>query len=180
MKQQLAIFAALFGLCLSSCLARETEVYRDKNVVAFEKTWPFYPILGLHTGKSIGLKVAAETYYHVRGMKPYYVELPQIHSILFVTEGGSYKVAFHIVNLDTQKSIAIDGDGSSFGWDIGSTAADADKVEHADERTVVLAKYGGDWKELTTIDLQARKVERIQTFDYDRKTGTTGRERTRS
>src|ERR1700733_12450913 len=104
MKKNLLI-SAFFLMCASACFGGETEVYRDSNVVAFEKTWPFYPILGLHTGKSIGLKVAGKTYYKVRGMKPYYVDLPQIHSILFVTEGDSYKVTFHLVDMDTKKSV---------------------------------------------------------------------------
>jgi len=172
MKKSLAI-SALFLICASACLAAETEVYRDMNVVAFEKTWPFYPILGLHTGKSIGLKVAGKTYYKVRGIKPYYVDLPQIHSILFVTEGDSYKVTFHIVDMDTKKSVVIDGDGSSFGWDIGSISADADKAEHVDAQSVVLVKYGGDWKEVTTLNLQTLKVERVQTFESGQRGGVS-------
>jgi hypothetical protein len=79
--------------------------------------------------------------------------------------------------METKRGVTIDGGGSSFGWDIGSTADDADKAEHVDAQLVVLVKYGGDWKEVTSLNLQALKVERIQTFDYDRKTGATGRER---
>ena len=176
MKRALAILAVLL-ICAQACLAAETEVYRDKNVVAFEKTWPFYPILGLHTGKSIGLKVAGKTYYKVRGMKPYYLDLPDIHSILFVTESDSYKFVYHVVNLETKKSVEISGDDTIFGWHIGAGTAEADRVEHADASTAVLVAYGGDWKEVITLNLQALKVERVQNFDYDRKTATTGRER---
>jgi len=171
---------AVFALCFSCCFGRETEVFRDKNVVAFEKTWPFYPILGLHTGKSIGLKVAGRTYYKVRGMKPYYIDLPQIHSILFVTEGDSYRFTYHIVNLETKKDVEIDGDGTIFGNHLGAGTAEADRVDRVDANTVTLVAYGGDWKEIITLNLQALKVERVHDFDYDRKTGTTGRERTRS
>ena len=176
MKLNPTIFV-LFLMSVCGCFGGETEVFRDKNVVAFEKTWPLYPILGAHTGKSISLRVAEKTYNKVRGTKPYYLDLPQIHSILFVTEEGSYRVKFHIVDTETKRGVTIDGSGSSFGWDIGSTAADADKVEHVDSKLVVLVKFGGDWKEVTSLNLQTLKVERIQTFDYDRKTGATGRER---
>lgn len=171
------LIGILVASFVSSCFGGETEVYQDKNVVAFEKTWPFYPILGLHTGKTIGLKVAGKTYYKVRGLAPYYINLPQICSIFFVTEGDPYKVTFHIVDMDTKRSVVIDGAGSSFGWGIGSTARDADKVDHVDAQSVVLVKYGGDWKEVITLNLQTLNVEQIQTFDYNRQTQVTGQKR---
>ena len=164
--------AVLLLGCASPSQCAETEVFRDNNVIMIEKTWPFYPILGLHTGKSICLIVAGTKYCGVKGTAPNYLDIPQIHSIIFVTEGGSYKVTLHVVNMETKKAIHIDGKGTIFGSFIGSSRNPGDKladyVEKVELNRITLATHGADWKQVTVLNLQTESIEKEDNFTYDK------------
>src|SRR5947209_18114978 len=101
-SQRLRLLPLLWLVLTVSCIQSKTTVYRDSNVVAMEKHAPFYP-LNVHGGDTTYLRIAGREYKGVRGAKPYYLDVPEIHAILFVTEGRNSKVNFHIVNLDTKK-----------------------------------------------------------------------------
>lgn len=163
------LLGSLWVVLTTSCVQGHHEVYRDTHVVATQKHAPLYP-LNVHGGDTVYLRVGGRSYRNVRGTKPFYLELPQMHSILFVTEGQPYKVTFHIVDLENKKEIDIDGDGSGFGWDIGSGrtagAKFTDYVERVGTNEVVVATRSGRWKSVYTLNLKTKLLERTDTFYY--------------
>src|SRR5262245_53006645 len=57
----------------------------------------------VHEDPKKELKIDGKTYQRLRGEPPYYLEVPALNSVLFVTDEKEYpyKVTFHILNLDT-------------------------------------------------------------------------------
>jgi hypothetical protein len=160
----------LLALSMVSCAGQQVETYRDKNVVAKEENPPGFPF-NVHGSKTTYLIVNGKTYKGVRGTPPYYLDIPQLNSILFVTEERNGKVTFHLANLQTKKEIAIDGDESGFGGHIGSKKKPgeimSDYVEKVEPPRVLIAKRSLNWTEITTLNVDSKKVERLDTFFYD-------------
>ena len=93
--------------------------YRDANV-STKFSLPMFLIFpdihGSREGRT-DIVFNGKTYRNVRGLKPYYIAVPQLDSILFVTVGTN--VTFHLARLDTKQVTHIDGGGSGFGTWIG-------------------------------------------------------------
>ena len=165
-------------LLLASCVAKRTETYQDKNVFVQEKDPPLFPF-NVHGSGRTFLKFNGKTYEGVRGSAPYYLEVPELKSILFVTEQRSGKVIFHVANLHTKETIAIDGDESGFGGHIGSAEKPGQKgsdyVEKVETNRIYLSKRSLNWKETTVLNLDTKVVERLETVYLDANGQVTNR-----
>src|SRR5947199_37088 len=104
MAKRNMIGSFLLALSMASCAGQRIETYRDKNVVATEKNPPLYPF-NVHGSKTTYLEVNGKTYQGVRGSPPYYLDIPGLNSILFVTERPRNKVVFHVVNLQSKRDV---------------------------------------------------------------------------
>ena len=168
----------LILLSFTSCMAKRTETYQDKNVSAQEKNPPLYPF-NVHGSKTTSLKLNGKTYDGIRGTPPYYLEVPELNSILFVTEGRSGNVFFHVVNLQTREEIKINANESGFGGNIGLVVKPgedgSDYVEKVESNRICLSKRSFNWKETTVLNLDARAVERLETLYFDANGQVTNR-----
>jgi hypothetical protein len=166
----LLLFSVLF---LTSCVYAQTEIYRDTNVVVSQKHAPLYPF-NVHGGDRNYLTVNGKTYGGVRGLPPCYLQIPELHSILFVTESGNegQNVTFHVVNLETKKEIEIQSDEATFGGNIGAKRRTDDNytdyVENAETNKLVLTTRYPDLKKSYYLDLLSKKVERVEQDHYDK------------
>jgi len=143
-------FFLLVGL-ITSCLVvlfhkKRLQTYTDRLVTAGEaRTW----------FNCISLKIGNSLYEPVRGSKPYYVHIPEINSILLVTDSHG-KTTFHIINIDTKKEAAIDASRSDFGYNITSIRPPGsdltDYVESATSDKLLLA----------TVNLVSSRIESIR------------------
>jgi hypothetical protein len=108
----------------------------------------------------------------VRGVAPYYLRIPELNSILFVTESPSGDHAvFHILNLVTKEEVDIQGRDLHFGGAIGGPVppdkSSGDYIEHAEKGKIVLAMRRLDWKQIAVLNLDAKSIEGTETFHYD-------------
>lgn len=180
MGKVIALLGILLVAGVTLCFwGKRVETYRDKNVSAGEITRPINS-LAVHVSKPQYLTIQGKTYEGVRGLKPYYLDIPQWNSILFVTEDSKYKVTFHVVNLKPGNETQIDGGTSGFGWAIGSGRKAGEKgtdyIESVESNKLTIATRSLNWKATALLDLATKSVEREETFYYGESGQVTNRE----
>lgn len=145
---------------LLGCGARKEE-FRNGDISGGIVVQPL-DFLSAHTARRKYLTFGKRTYVGVRGTNPYYLTVPALNSILFVTDKSGYRAEFHVLNLSTLESIDIDGGTSGFGGNIGSNRKAGepftDYVEKADADTIVLVKCTSDWVERTVLHLHTKSA----------------------
>src|SRR5207253_5779779 len=109
-----SILLLLFVLLFHPACARKTISYCDENVVAGIQPPPFYPV-NVHGGETRFLIVFGKRYNRVRGEQPYYLDIPELRSILFATEDGPEKTSIHLVNVKNKRHVRISLGASVFG-----------------------------------------------------------------
>lgn len=106
MKRRAVISLAVIGLLLLILFRGwKVETYRDHRVVAGEIPTPLH-FVAVHLSRPKYLTVHGRTYTGIKGLPPYYLEVPALDSILFVT--GMDHQTLHLVNLKTGKEIHMD------------------------------------------------------------------------
>ncbi len=151
---------------------RRDETYRDDKVRGGEITSPFFKLL-VHVSRPQFLTVFGRTYEGVRGMAPYYFEIPELGSILFVTEDEAGKATVHVVNLQNKSEASIDAGSILFGWGIGgrhkSGDNNADYIECVLGHVITLVSQSLPvWKEVTDVNLDSRRIERREMLRFDK------------
>jgi hypothetical protein len=130
----------LFCVFLCSCVHETTTFYQDDKVKVLQKST--IHILNVHASHDeMWLEAFGKTYKDVRGLPPFYLEIPSKDSILFVT-GRTYddgQATVHILNYKTRKEIHFPAYDSDIGKNIGGTpssggsekiaSVDGDKIE---------------------------------------------------
>jgi hypothetical protein len=174
-RRILVVILLCFVATVSTSCAHEVQTYHDKYVSAGELHSPF-EILNPHMGGWSYIKVNGKTYKKVCGVAPFYLKIPELDSILFVT--GDEKKTFHIFNLKTKREIAIPGGSISFGGNIGAPRKPGepltDWVESANTNEIVLASQGLPYgthpsvRILITINLKAKKMEKVEAEYHDK------------
>ncbi len=158
-------------LAIGFCWAcRRVETHRDQNVVAGEVR-SLVDLYAVHHSPPKYLTVKGKTYVNIRGMAPFYLTIPQLNSILFVTETKSSEIVLHIVDLASGQEIAIDGVLSGLGHGIGTGRKPGERgtdfIERVEGERLVIVSRSFDWSETIVVNLKARSVERVDTYDYD-------------
>jgi len=153
---------------LVSKQGKSNITYRDGKVIAGTQLPSFYP-LNVHGGESTFLIVLGKRYNRVRGEQPYYLTIPQLDSILFVTEKGADRVTIHVVNLRTKKDMRLDPINETFGHHIGAGKESAylDWLERLEDDVLVLGSSGPKLRLLYYFRLRQRKLEKIEQLDLD-------------
>src|SRR5262249_6469599 len=95
------------------------ETYRSDGVSA-GRVRTLLTLVSAHSGEECYLKAWGRTYRGVRGVQPFYLEVPALDSILFVTVGHSGRATFHIVRRCGGREVRVDGGRAEFGGHIGS------------------------------------------------------------
>jgi len=143
--------------------------YRDRNVVAIRK-YSLFSLISVHSAPQNQLKIGGKVYPNVRGLPPFYLNIPQIRSILFVTSEDQSGMVFHIVNTNTWEEISIFGAKSSFGWEIGfptNRSSYADFVESANSNVVIAVSTYTDAKKVYYLNLSSQKLDKMVYDEFD-------------
>ncbi len=153
------------------------EQYRDAYVRAGEvkHLWDMFAI---HASRPLWLTVGGNTHLGVRGQPPYYLEVPGLKAILFVTDHVG-KVVFHVVHTTGEWEVEIDGKGSTFGWSIGTKRTKGDEftewIEAATNSQIWLVTRT-DWgKARTQLDLFKKTVTQFEDLYLDANGQVTNR-----
>lgn len=172
------ICLAMVGVAVIAFRGVGVEKYRDKKIVAGEIRRP-WDIFAAHISRPQYLTVAGKTYSGIRGLAPYYLDVPGTNSILFVTQTAGDHIMFHIFNLSTKEDIQINGGTSGFGWGIGGSRKAGEKytdyIESADPNHITISIHSGDWKETTVLNLATKCIERTETVRFNESGEVTNR-----
>jgi len=133
--------------------------YHDENV-----TIEVMPPQFVHSDERVSLTVAGKRYGRVIGAEPYYINLPQRDSILFVTQAGRERIAIHLFNLKTKRDLKMD---SPEGF-LVSGRKEPGWVERLEGEELVLGIAGVNFKEFDYFDLKKRKLYRIEVLHLDK------------
>jgi hypothetical protein len=127
--------------------------------------------LAVHSGPENFIRVGGRMYRGVRGLQPYYLRLPLLKSILFVTSAASDAVEFHIVKVGDWTEVKVRGEKLSFGGHIGDPdppgSPYTDYVEKESAKELVLATRYPHAKTRVFLDLQAKTVTKVDYDEFD-------------
>lgn len=171
------VYVILIIGCVLCTRGIRIEKYRDSKVKGGVIMRPWNWIS--HASGSNYLMVDGKTYRGVRGLAPYYLEVPGMNAILFVTE-ESGRITFHIHDFSTKEDIQIVG-GSGFGWGIGGertlSGKYRDDIESVVSNRITLVRKTLDGQVATVLNLSTKSVEgseivRLNTRNRDRNRST--------
>jgi hypothetical protein len=142
------------------------ETFSDSTASGGELRSPFQDLFA-HISEDHYLKINGKTFSNIIGGPPYYLEVPDLHSVLFVT-GNEDKgdVKFHILSRKTGQETVIHGGQLHFGFDIGAPRkpgeAYTDFVQKASSNEVTLVSQGSKARVIIVLNLRSNKVERVE------------------
>jgi hypothetical protein len=140
MKKTNTVLPLLCAL-LCSCAHETTTAYQDDKVKASEKnTANFANVHASHD--EMWLEAFGKTYKGVRGIAPFYLEIPGKDSILFVT-GRTYddrQATVYVLNHKTKKEIHFPAFDSRIGEEIGQAEGSgcSEKITSVNGEKVVI------------------------------------------
>ena len=168
--------ALLFALTLGSAQSAD---WRGRIVSKTKR--PLSSWLNPHVGAINVLVVDGKRFENVRGIKYFYLPVPGIDAIVFVTDNKDQTITYHVYKMDTKEDIAVNARSSIWGSSIGS-AMQSDSVAEATATNITLCNrsYGDTdgvhMRTLIYIDLNRRKVSAEKDIFYSMKTGKLIRE----
>ncbi len=125
-----------------------------------------------HQGREPFIRVNGRTYPDVKGLPPFYLRLPELNSILFVTVAGRDAIEFHIVDVRSWADAKIRGEKLSFGGHIGDPdppgSPYTDFVEGEASNRIVVATQYPRARTRIFLDLSARRVEKVEYEEFDK------------
>ena len=162
--------AVLTTAAVVSLRGVRNEKYHDSKVKAGEIRRP-WDVIALHVSRPQYLTIGGHTYRGIRGTAPYYLDVPSLNSIFFVTQGNNYWVTFHVFNLVTKEDIQVEAGTSGFGWGIGGNRKAGDKytdyIEGVASNRLALTIRSGSWKETMVVNLTTKVIELRETVYFD-------------
>ena len=172
----LLVLLVAVGIIFLAVRGRRVEAYRDNRVTAGEIVRPINK-LAPHISATTYLSIHGRTFTGLRGLPPYYLDITNLDSLLFVTEDKRRKVSFWIVESKSDQAIQIDGDGSTFGWNIGSgrSAGEeyADWLEASSANNISLVTRSGSVRVKTVLDIGLKSISRVEVDHLDVSGGVT-------
>ena len=125
MRIGLAVSATVLCLAAVGVLGttggrHKVQQFKDKNASGGEMRSPFQNVFA-HLNQEFYLTVNGKTFRDVRGTVPFYLEVPQLHSIVFVTGKMDCPSIFHVYDLQSKQEKTVESGPIGFGWDMGGT-----------------------------------------------------------
>lgn len=153
----------LTSLCLCTTIGCRYKVpqFKDKNATGGELRTPLQSIFA-HLNQKFYLTVNTKTFTDVRGTPPFYLEVPQLRSLLFVTGKMDTPATFHVYNLATKQDTTIQGGPVAFGWEVGGktpTNLYTVYVQAAATNRIKLAWNRDDSKQNVILNLDSKTVQ---------------------
>jgi len=160
----LATILSLIALCMFPACRPSQPGHTNK--VSVRTDWSARALISPHVDADHILTVGTNRYHHVRGLTKFYLEIPKLESILFITDDENYTVTYHIVNMETLKDIAIPAPSSVFGHDLGHEPPRDDVVSVTSDQIILSNRRESSKRASKTtivLDLTNRRVLSDQT-----------------
>lgn len=122
--------------------------------------WQFF---FAHVSDEYYLTINEKTFKRVRGTSPFYLDIPQLNAILFVTGKMDQPAVFHIYSLGDKTDRTIEGGPVGFGWDMGGNkpkgAPWSVYLLSAGENEIKLGWRGSDGVSVIVLHLNSSTIE---------------------
>src|SRR5260370_14878648 len=171
-KLMIVLVAGWSAVTSNSVAGGRTEVYRDEYVIAEVET-PSILKGNLHGDEIFYLKAFGRTYKWVQGSKPFYIDIPKLAAIAFVTQDLRDRCTLHVVNIESKKETEVKlvdfTFGSFIGYEhFGRKRGDpgTDFIDVSGER-LLLTMRSWRWKSRAVVNLTSKSIERTETEMYD-------------
>jgi hypothetical protein len=139
----------------------------SKRIISKTKK-PLISWLNPHVSEINVLVIDGKRFEHVRGLSKFYLPVPQIGAIVFVTDEKDYSVTYHVFKMDKDQDVAIHAKGSMFGRDIGS-AQSQDSIVEADNQHIVLMNLNKGARSTLPSLANLDSIKELYFLDLDRK-----------
>jgi hypothetical protein len=116
--------------------------------------------ISMETGPIRFLKIGIHEYRNVRGVPPYYIEVPDLSLAVFVTQdrsGGRGRT--HIVSLKDGRDTIVEGVHPTFGYGVGFSTTPNDEVKSLPGGRIALVTNERDYGAETIIRIDGGTVE---------------------
>lgn len=141
------------------------EEFKDDTVSGGEYWRPWTLIL-VHLDNHRFIKVDGKRFSPVKGFKPYYIRLPELNSLLFVTREGDDHSILWLYNLSTRHFTRIDGGTTMLGSGIGTIRSPGgpapDHFENVTPEQMTGVSESWGWREKIKLDLEKGVVEVVE------------------
>ena len=161
------VVIVLLGITTAGHCQTKTNDW-SKRIISKTKR-PLASLINPHVSYVNVLTIDKKRFEHVRGVKRFYLPVPQTNAIVFMVDEKDYSVTYHVFNMDTDEDIAIHAQDSVFGQSIGSSRPQ-DAVEDVRDGRIVLSTRSGPntiTKTLIQLDLTKKAVVAEKTLFYD-------------
>ncbi len=156
----------LIGMIVSIvfwCSGRRVKTFESGRFSGGESR-SLFSALSVHSSTPKYLAIDGRIFDRVKGSPPYYLGIPELNSILFVTRMNGGNMRLHLFNLGNGKDVQIETHDSGFGTGIGfqgaPRGAGADSVEYVQSNRVTVGMLGAGWKQSLVLNLDTASVER--------------------
>ena len=119
--RQIQIYLTVYFLSVFAAQAQTATNDWSKRIVS-KSRHTLESLLSPHASPIRVLIIDGKRFEHVRGLKKFYLPIPNTNSIVFVTDDDKHNPTYHIFNMDNDEDRAIYSNSSlsSFGNRIGS------------------------------------------------------------
>jgi hypothetical protein len=165
----LLLLIACIGAGTWTFASRRVVLYHDDIVTAGELRSPS-DALAVHLGRTSYLTVGAKTFYHLRGLAPFHLRVPEINAVLFVTRDRTGEGSLHLYMMTNHLHLTFEGPVDSFGEGIcspGGPAAFPPDAAAIDGPELVLKTYGFKWSEVLYANVLTKKIVKTVSTYYD-------------
>ena len=172
------VVAALLAAAINCCAAQPSVSTRETfPEIKAGKRWTLRGLISPHASMPAYVRIHGTTYLNARGLFPYYIYLPDLKSVLFVTDDGrATGVEIHVVETGTGKAnLTFECGDIGFGYHLAigpelPGSADVDYVESISADAIILASSRSlvGRKEIYVLSRTKGRLVRIESFSYDK------------
>src|ERR1700733_433940 len=170
----------LFLVAFAACAETNTNDWSHRIISKTRR--PLTSFINPHVSPVNVLIIDGKHFIHVRGLKSFYLQVPNTNSIVFVSDETDYSVTYHVYDMNTDEDIAIHSHSSMslFGTTIGS-ANPRDTVTVRDDGIILLSNLDKDAKstlpelanlncvkQIIYLDLNKKAILADKAFYYDK------------
>jgi hypothetical protein len=132
---------------------------------------PVSMFINPHVSEINVLIIDGKRFEHVRGVKQFYLPVPETNAVVFVADEKDYSVTYHFFNMDTDEDIAIRAPSSLFGHSIGFSPT-RDSVTKVADGIATLCNISSDARSALPELANMRSCKAIYSLDLNKRTVT--------
>jgi hypothetical protein len=161
------LFVAFVFLTIFEPVHAQTKNW-SKRIVSKTEI-PLSMFINPHANEINVLIIDGKRFERVRGVKQFYLPVPETNAIVFVVNEKDDSVTYHFFNMDTDEDIAIHALGSVFGDSIGFRPC-RDSVNKTADGIILLCNVATDARSTLPEFANMRTRKSLYSLDLNKRT----------